>query len=83
METTDARRDQKIELMNETLIRIDERTKGLLENMRELKSGYVTKEEFAPIKEAHQRGKNLFWAGLASAVGSLVVSIINLFSRHS
>ncbi len=40
-----------IESTKELLIRIDERTMGILSEMNSIKNGYVRKEEFNPVQK--------------------------------
>lgn len=60
----------------ELLIRIDERTKLIMEEMKGLKLNYVRKEEFDPIKR-------IVWSALGVAGTALLGAIMSLVLKQS
>lgn len=57
----------------ELLIRIDERTKGMEEDIKVIKDDFVKKEEFKPIKNLVYGLVSLILTGVVGALLALVV----------
>lgn len=61
------------EKWEELLIRVDERTKLIIEEMKTLKNSYVRKEEFEPVKRLVYGLVGLI---LISVVGSIIALVL-------